>query len=113
MCCNPKDDTLIVLYITYDNIFECLGDDTKNTNDDFGRKFIGIAADGVLELHGQEKKGWTKLDATISAISDADIIYNEKVAKNSESETSNLQAPSISRREYWNIDRTIVSGTNL
>ncbi|GFR98699.1 cell migration-inducing protein, hyaluronan-binding, partial [Elysia marginata] len=32
----------------------------------FGRKFIGAASGSRLELHGKQKKSWTKLVATVS-----------------------------------------------
>ncbi|GFO45238.1 transmembrane protein 2-like [Plakobranchus ocellatus] len=32
----------------------------------FGRKFIGVANNGTLEIHGKQKKSWTKLVATVS-----------------------------------------------
>ena len=57
----------------------CIGDaNTTHTLDGFGRKFIGVAKDGVLELHGQSKTSWTKLAGTVDAISGDDIIFQDK-----------------------------------
>ena len=32
----------------------------------FGRKYIGVRANGMLEIHGEEKSPWTRLSKTIT-----------------------------------------------
>ncbi|OWF38944.1 Transmembrane protein 2 [Mizuhopecten yessoensis] len=45
---------------------------------DFNEKFLGVAAGGTLEVHGEERIGWTKLDKTLEKCSPGDCIYFEQ-----------------------------------
>jgi len=47
---------------------------------DFGRKFIGVKADGVLEIHGKDKKSFTQLAKTLTP---HEILFEEKDERNS------------------------------
>ena len=43
----------------------------------FGGKFIGVGQGATLELHGQNKLGWTKITSTIPKITfDNGLIYD-------------------------------------
>ncbi|XP_069115391.1 cell surface hyaluronidase CEMIP2-like [Argopecten irradians] len=46
---------------------------------DFGEKFLGVAAGGTLEVHGEPRIGWTKLDHTIEKCAPGDcLFFNQK-----------------------------------
>ena len=43
----------------------------------FGGKFIGVEQGATLELHGQNKLGWTKITSTIPKITfDNGLVYD-------------------------------------
>ncbi|XP_060073811.1 cell migration-inducing and hyaluronan-binding protein-like [Ylistrum balloti] len=42
---------------------------------DFDEKFLGVAAGGTLEVHGENRIGWTKLDNTIEKCDKGDCLY--------------------------------------
>ena len=44
----------------------------------FGRKFIGVAPGGTLELHGKKKTAWTKLAQTVKPVKDTEcaLVYD-------------------------------------
>ncbi|KAK3713287.1 hypothetical protein RRG08_043868 [Elysia crispata] len=48
----------------------------------FGRKFIGAASGSTLEIHGKQKKSWTKLVATLSPVRPGrcGLIYDSSVS---------------------------------
>lgn len=45
----------------------------------FGEKFIGVEAGGTLELHGEGKLSWTKLQGTIKGFSAISSSFRHKV----------------------------------
>lgn len=55
-------------------------DEFNVDEEDFGRKFIGVAPGGVLELHGKKKTSWTKLAQTVHPVSQLDcaLVYNHQ-----------------------------------
>ncbi|XP_048242407.1 cell surface hyaluronidase-like [Haliotis rufescens] len=92
---DKADITLTVSYVLVRGEFHVGSDDcrfTKKANivltglsnstlnvPGFGRKFIGVAAGGVLELHGREKTSWTKLATSIPAADQTcGVVYNHK-----------------------------------
>ena len=38
--------------------------DDANDVDGFGQKFLGVQANGTIEIHGEDRVTWTKLAAT-------------------------------------------------
>ncbi|XP_071099719.1 cell surface hyaluronidase CEMIP2-like [Haliotis cracherodii] len=89
------DITLTVSYVLVRGEFHVGSDDcrfTKKANivltglsnstlnvPGFGRKFIGVSAGGVLELHGREKTSWTKLATSIPAADQTcGVVYDHK-----------------------------------
>ena len=47
---------------------------------DFGRKFVGVANGGKLEMHGKFKKSWTKLTGTVAPSNGScGIVYDSEV----------------------------------
>ncbi|KAK3101827.1 hypothetical protein FSP39_006632 [Pinctada imbricata] len=46
------------------------GDPKEYTIDGFGEKFIGVEQGGTLEIHGDYKLPWTKLDSTVKRLED-------------------------------------------
>ncbi|XP_067656207.1 inactive cell surface hyaluronidase CEMIP2-like [Haliotis asinina] len=90
---DKADITLTVSYVLVKGGFHVGSDDCRFTQKgnivltglsnstlnvpDFGRKFIGVTAGGVLELHGREKMSWTKLATSIPAADQTcGVVYN-------------------------------------
>ena len=52
---------------------------------DFGEKFIGVENQGVLQIHGERKLSWTKLEGTIyppTYLLDALVSYKHPLYSN-------------------------------
>lgn len=59
--------------------FLALGNQRDLSIPGFGEKFIGVEADGTLELHGEGKLSWTKLQGTIKGLSAISSSFRHKV----------------------------------
>ncbi|XP_033757909.1 cell surface hyaluronidase-like [Pecten maximus] len=46
---------------------------------DFDEKFLGVAAGGTLEVHGEPRIGWTKLDKTVEKCAHGDCLFFEQI----------------------------------
>jgi len=51
--------------IASDNAEDVDESDEHVGDPDFGRKYVGVRAGGTLEIHGKDKKSWTKLAETL------------------------------------------------
>lgn len=59
--------------------FLALGNQGDLSIPGFGEKFIGVEAGGTLELHGEGKLSWTKLQGTIKGFSAISSSFRHKV----------------------------------
>ncbi|GFR73830.1 transmembrane protein 2-like [Elysia marginata] len=67
-----------------------------------GRKFVGVEAGGRLELHGKEKKSWTKLTGTVGPNpGSCGVVYD------SENEQFNEEYQEGLHVVIWNADGTV------
>ncbi|XP_076070514.1 cell surface hyaluronidase CEMIP2-like isoform X1 [Mytilus galloprovincialis] len=64
--CKFKAKTEIILKGTRNEVADKVG---------CGQKFICVAAGGTLELHGEDKLSWTKLDKTVNPLKIGDGMY--------------------------------------
>lgn len=59
--------------------FLALGNQGDLSIPGFGEKFIGVEAGGTLDLHGEGKLSWTKLQGTIKGFSAISSSFSHKV----------------------------------
>ncbi|GFR81226.1 transmembrane protein 2, partial [Elysia marginata] len=62
-------------------VIELTGERGDHTDPDFGQKYIGVTNGGRLELHGERKMPWVKLDQTLHTLDSlADPYFDSKVS---------------------------------
>ena len=77
--------TKYVLYVGEQN-------DDEPDDPEFGKKFLGVAAGGTLEIHGKDKTSWSKLTKTLIP---HDIIFS----------TSDENQPKFAGVVFYEFDR--------